>query len=91
MIVQNSIKGADLVICQHNHCSVCFEKYEDSTIIYEQGNCILNHSDSEYWQTNLLIKLKIKVVLNIEYIPIIKKCYTFSRKESRGRNISSIP
>ena len=66
-------KGADLIICQHSHCIGCFEKYENSTIIYGQGNFIFDHSDSEYWQTSLLIKVEIKEVIDIDYIPIIKK------------------
>lgn len=66
-------KGADLVICQHSHCIGCFENYEDSTIVYGQGNFIFDYSDSEYWQTSLLIKVEIKDGLNIEYIPIVKK------------------
>lgn len=66
-------KGADLVICQHSHCIGCFEEYEDSTIVYGQGNFIFDDSNSEYWQTSLLIKVEIKDVLNIEYIPIVKR------------------
>lgn len=68
-----SQKGADLVICQHSHCIGCFEKYQDSTILYGQGNFIFDHSDSEYWKTSLLVKIEIKDGLNIEYIPIVKK------------------
>lgn len=66
-------KGADLVICQHSHCIGCFENYEGSTIVYGQGNFVFDHSDSEYWQTSLLIKVEIKDEINIKYIPIIKK------------------
>lgn len=66
-------KGADLVICQHSHCIGCIENYEDSTIVYGQGNFIFDDSDSEFWQTSLLIKVEIKDVLNIEYILIVKK------------------
>ena len=66
-------KGADLVICQHIHCIGCFEEYSGSTIVYGQGNFIFDHSDNEYWQTSLLIKIEIENVLNIEYIPIVKK------------------
>lgn len=66
-------KGADLVICQHSHCIGCFENYEESTSVYGQENFIFDHSDSEYWQTSLLIKVEIKGELNIEYIPIVKK------------------
>jgi poly-gamma-glutamate synthesis protein (capsule biosynthesis protein) len=66
-------KGADLVICQHSHCIGCFENYEDSTIVYGQGNFIFDHSDSEYWKTSLLIKIEINDKLNVEYIPFVKR------------------
>lgn len=66
-------KGADFVICQHSHCIGCFEKYENSTIIYGQGNFLFDDSESEFWQTSLLIKIEIKDTINIEYIPIVKK------------------
>jgi len=66
-------KGADLVICQHSHCIGCYEQYQDSTIVYGQGNFIFDNSDSEYWQTSLLIKLVIKNGIFVEYIPIVKK------------------
>lgn len=65
--------GADLVICQHSHCIGCFEEFENSTIIYGQGNFVFDHSDSEFWQTSLLIKVEFKHELNIEYIPIVKE------------------
>lgn len=66
-------KGADLVVCQHSHCIGCFEKYEDSTIVYGQGNFIFDDCESEFWQTSLLINIEINDGLNIEYIPIVKK------------------
>lgn len=68
-----SQKGADLIICQHSHCIGCFDNYEDSTIVYGQGNFIFDYLYSKYWQTSLLIKVEIKDGLNIEYIPIVKK------------------
>ncbi|MFA6866940.1 MAG: CapA family protein [Clostridia bacterium] len=78
-----SQKGADLVICQHSHCIGCFENYKDSTIIYGQGNFIFDHSNSEYWQTSLLINIEIKNRLNINYIPIVKKgnCVRLAKSE----------
>lgn len=67
-----SQKGADLVICQHSHCIGSYENYEGSTIIYGQGNFIFDRSNSEYWETSLLIKVNINDGLHIEYVPIIK-------------------
>ena len=63
-------KGADLVVCQHTHCIGCEEKYKDGTIVYGQGNFLFDDSDSEFWQTSLLIDLDED--FNISYIPIVK-------------------
>lgn len=63
-------KGANLVICQHTHCVGCEEKYLDGTIVYGQGNFLFDHSNSEYWQTSLLIQLDQD--FHVSYIPIKK-------------------
>jgi len=65
-------KGADLILCQHSHCIGCYEEYEGSTIVYGQGNFLFDHSDSDYWQTSLLVKIDINNRFDIEYIPIVK-------------------
>lgn len=66
-------KGADVVICQHSHCIGSYEVYEGSTIIYGQGNFIFDRSESEYWQTSLIIKIDINNDgLMVGYIPVIK-------------------
>ena len=53
-------KGVDLVICQHSHCIGCLEEYEESTIVYGQGNFIFDYSDSEFWESSLLIRISIE-------------------------------
>ncbi len=53
-------KGADFVVCQHSHCIGATEKYHSGQIIYGQGNFLFDYSESEYWQTGLLIELEIK-------------------------------
>ena len=63
-------KGADLVVCQHSHCIGCEEKYGAGTIVYGQGNFIFDYSDSEFWQTGLLISVGRDFA--IEYLPIVK-------------------
>lgn len=63
-------KGADIVVCQHSHCVGCYEKYQDSTIIYGQGNFIFNKHVNEYWDNGILIKIKLEKNVEIEYIPI---------------------
>jgi poly-gamma-glutamate synthesis protein (capsule biosynthesis protein) len=64
-------KGADLVVCQHSHCIGCEEKYLNGTIVYGQGNFLFDHSESEYWQTSLLIKIAND--FDISYIPLVKE------------------
>ncbi len=52
-------KGADFVVCQHSHCIGAREEYHSGQIVYGQGNFLFDHSESEYWQTGLLIELKL--------------------------------
>lgn len=67
-------KGANLVITQHSHCIGCYEEYKDSTIVYGQGNFIFDKSNSEFWQTSLIVKFQIENnKVSVDYIPIIKK------------------
>lgn len=65
-------KGADLVVCQHSHCIGCYEEYEGSVIVYGQGNFLFDHSENEFWQTSLLLRVCISDVMKVEYIPIVK-------------------
>jgi poly-gamma-glutamate capsule biosynthesis protein CapA/YwtB (metallophosphatase superfamily) len=67
-------KGADLVVCQHSHCIGAFERYSGGTIVYGQGNFLFDHSESEFWQTSLLLNVILKAgSISIEYIPIVKQ------------------
>ncbi|AEB75394.1 CapA family protein [Clostridium botulinum] len=81
-------KGADIVICQHSHCIGCMEQYNESHIVYGQGNFIFDACDNEFWNTSLLIKIEVEEKLNIEYIPIVKKenCIRLATEEMK-RNI----
>ena len=63
-------RGADLVVCQHSHCIGCVEEYNGGTIVYGQGNFLFDHSESEYWQTSLLIQINDD--FKITYLPIVK-------------------
>lgn len=63
-------KGANLVVCQHSHCVGCEEKYNDSTIVYGQGNFLFDMLDNEYWNSSVLIQIEDD--FSISYIPIIK-------------------
>lgn len=66
-------KGADLVICQHSHCIGCEEKWQNGTIIYGQGNFLFDHSESEFWQTSLLIELSVGDNVALTYRPLRKQ------------------
>ncbi len=81
-------KGGDLVICQHTHCIGCEEKWKDGTIVYGQGNFLFDHSESEFWQTSLLINLKEN--FEIEYIPILKDGFSvkLANEESKNKILS---
>lgn len=69
-------KGADLVVCQHSHCIGAFEKYNESTIVYGQGNFLFDHSISEFWHTSLLLNVMLtNECMSVEYIPIVKQGY----------------
>lgn len=64
-------KGADLVICQHSHCIGCYEGYQNGTIVYGQGNFLLDRSNSVSYQTGILVQLDND--MQVSYIPVEKK------------------
>lgn len=55
-------KGANLVICQHNHCVGSREDYNGGSIIYGQGNFIFNSefyiNHKEFVKDSLLIRVE---------------------------------
>lgn len=64
-------KGADLVVVQHSHCVGTREQYNETEIVYGQGNFIFNLNQNEYWNNAILIDILFengKVEYN--YIPI---------------------
>lgn len=80
-----SEKGANLVICQHSHCIGCFEKYNNSDIIYGQGNFLFDLSDSEFWKTSLLIEIDLTNNFKINYIPVKKISNTITLAEGKEK------
>lgn len=66
--------GANYVIAQHTHCIGCIEEYEQSTLVYGQGNFLFDDSDSEYWQTSMLLELEIdeNKKSSLSFIPCVK-------------------
>lgn len=82
-------KGADLVVCQHSHCIGAQEAKGKGRIIYGQGNFLFDHSESEYWQTGLLIELSLEkntneVTTDIIYHPLVK-CENTVRLAEKGK------
>ena len=67
-------KGADLVICQHSHIIGCEEKYRNGTIVYGQGNFLLDDVPEESWQSGIIVEVTItQNNASIGYIPIQTK------------------
>lgn len=65
-------KGADIVVCQHSHCIGCEEKWHGGTIVYGQGNFLFDDCDNEFWNTSLLLEVKLSNELEVNFIPICK-------------------
>lgn len=63
-------KGADLVVCQHSHIIGCEEKYGNGTIVYGQGNFLLDDAPIESWQSGIIVEITIEQdKASISYIP----------------------
>lgn len=63
-----STAGANLVLCQHSHCIGTFENYNDSTIVYGQGNCIFGYREgNDSWNEGLIVELDIEDTVKINY------------------------
>ena len=68
--------GANLIVCQHSHCIGCYEEFNDSTIVYGQGNFIFDLDEGGLWkdltQSSLLVKLNLES-LSVEFIEFHKE------------------
>ncbi len=66
--------GADVVLCQHSHCIGGYEEWNDSHILYGQGNFhFCGHPfgfSHKEWNTGLLVQLDITDKLEIEFLPV---------------------
>lgn len=85
-------KGADLVVCQHNHCIGAAEEWNEGRIVYGQGNFLFDNSESEFWQTSLLIDLMLakegdRILSSVNYIPLRKHNETvrLAKEEDAGQ------
>jgi len=66
-------KGADLILCQHSHCIGSYEKYENTVIVYGQGNFLFDGKDNEFRNSSLLVEVKLGKELMVDFIPLSKK------------------
>ena len=69
--------GADLVVAQHTHCIGCKEEYNNSVLVYGQGNFLFDNSNSDFWKTSLLLEILIdakydNMQFTTTFIPLIK-------------------
>lgn len=52
--------GANLVLCQHSHCIGTFEKIDNCTIVYGQGNSLFGYRDGDdSWNEGFLVEVDI--------------------------------
>lgn len=63
--------GADLVLCQHSHCTGTYERHGASTILYGQGNSLFGYRPGDdSWNTSLLVSVAIgKDGADVSFIP----------------------
>lgn len=90
-------KGANLVVCQHSHCIGAVEMWKERQIIYGQGNFLFDHSESEYWQTGLLLEVFLEkqeeqLVEKIQFYPLKKEKETvrLADKETANQIITEL-
>lgn len=80
--------GADLVICQHSHCVGTKEKYKDKEIVYGQGNFIFDEGNDEFWNSSVLLEIKLEKDRKprIRYIPVVKENSTIRLAQTEEGN-----
>lgn len=78
-------KGADLIICQHCHCIGCKEEYKGSTIVYGQGNLLLDRGSDEFRNSGLIIVCN-PGQKKIEYHPVVRKDNTVRMADGSQRS-----
>lgn len=79
--------GADYVIAQHTHCIGCMEKYNESYLVYGQGNFLFDYSNNEYWKTSLLLEIDLEKKNNCKFIPILKEnnCVRLAKGDDKNQ------
>jgi len=63
--------GADVVLCQHSHCIGTYEHFDDSFILYGQGNNLFGYrNNSPKWNNGLLVRITVQYSTpQVELIP----------------------
>jgi len=67
--------GASLVLCQHSHCVGSYEKWDNATIVYGQGNFLFDaETKNECYDTGLLVSYTIGEygAEQVKFVPIVR-------------------
>lgn len=60
-------QGANCVICQHSHCTGCYERYRDGHIVYGQGNLLFDEPNAPTsFYEGVLVSLEVDSPANVE-------------------------
>lgn len=64
--------GADVILCQHTHCIGCYELYNDTHILYGQGNFnfIPFVDTNSIWNKSVIVRYDT-ISNEIEFIPTV--------------------
>ncbi len=78
--------GADVVLCQHSHCIGTYEKFENGTILYGQGNFhFTGDGDTDpILQTGLIVHVDINDKLEVTFVPTVVREDGFSIDLAKG-------
>lgn len=65
-------EGADAVICQHSHCSGCYEIYQGRPIVYGQGDLISDSTTRARDDTGFFVKLTLADQVQFSIVPYLQ-------------------
>lgn len=51
--------GADIVLCQHSHCLGAYENFNESVILYGQGNFMFKGVQNPSWMYGVILELEV--------------------------------
>lgn len=90
--LRNDVRaGADLIVCQHNHCVSATERYLDGTIIYGQGNYLVDHrpeienniQDHDMWNRGMMVSYDT-VTNQCDYVPYVREEHGIWQEDTAG-------